>query len=96
MIKLAFAVFTCTLFVSCSNSSPNSSSYWPSAAELEQYNSVVSYPDQITCRQERGMGSRISHRTCYRMSDLQNRNKATRKLVENIQASSQLYSIDSF
>jgi len=96
MPRLYFAALVSIFLASCTSTSFNSTAFWPSDAEIEQYNAMMPFPEQITCSREREMGSRFSRRACYRMSDLQTRHEATQSLVEEIRESSRLYSANSF
>lgn len=54
----------------------------PTAAEVEQYNALVPYEEQIVCLMESELGSRFKRRNCYTRAFLDARDNQGQEVVD--------------
>ena len=54
----------------------------PTDAEVEQYNAIAPYEEQIVCRLEAELGSRFKRRVCYRRGYLESMEKQGSAVVD--------------
>jgi len=57
----------------------------PTPAEVEQYNAVVPYEEQIVCLMETELGSRFKRRKCYTRGYLDSRDNQGQAVVDAMQ-----------
>lgn len=81
MKKLVCGVTTMLLLAACgSNLTPRLPV--PTPAEVEQYNAVVPYEEQIVCLMETELGSRFRRRVCYTRGYLESRDSQGQAVVD--------------
>ncbi len=57
----------------------------PTPAEVEQYNAVMPYEEQIVCLMETELGSRFKRRKCYTRGYLDSRDNQGQAVVDAMQ-----------
>lgn len=82
MTKLLYSALILLLFTACASDHLTPRLPVPTAAEVEQYNAVAPYEEQIVCLMEAELGSRFKRRHCYTRGFLDSRDNQGQAVVD--------------
>lgn len=80
--KMGWGVLAMLFVTGCAVSELTPELPTPTPAEVEQYNAVAPYEEQIVCLMEAELGSRFKRRKCYTRGYLESRDNQGTAVVE--------------
>lgn len=82
MVKVGCGALAMLFVTSCAVTELTPQLPTPTPAEVEQYNAVMPYEEQIVCLMETELGSRFKRRNCYTRGFLESRDGQGQAVVD--------------